>query len=269
MSYLTLKLRERLSQRVDMSPFLPEALAGKQADEIARIPLWLGNRKVDSGELFAIDGKGSEQILIQSECDCLDRIGANMTGGNIRIEGNAGAYLGCGMRSGVIQVSGNLGVGGGCAMSGGTLIIEGNAGDFLGGAITGERQGMRGGTIVLKGNAGHRAGDLMRRGTILIGGACGDYCGSRMVAGSVVVLGQCGFQTGMGMRRGTLILTQQPNSMPATFNDNGRQDLNFLPLLTQSFKDHAPFSKLRDRGSQVHRWLGDLSCDGKGEILIY
>ncbi|MES9945095.1 MAG: formylmethanofuran dehydrogenase subunit C [Candidatus Thiodiazotropha sp.] len=269
MSNLTLKLREGLSQRIDMSPFTPAVLTGKQADEIARTSLWLGNRQVETGELFSIDGKGRDQIVIQSDSDCLDRIGANMAGGSIRVEGNAGAYLGCGMRSGMIQVSGDVGPAGGCAMSGGTLTIEGSAGDFLGGAITGERQGMRGGTILLKGSAGDRAGDLMRRGTILIGGECGDYCASRMVAGSIVVLGQCGAQAGMGMRRGTLILTRQPDSMPATFNDNGKQRLNFLTLLTQSFKDYPPFSDLQERGSQVHRWLGDLSCDGKGEILIY
>ncbi|MEW8049665.1 MAG: formylmethanofuran dehydrogenase subunit C [Candidatus Thiodiazotropha endolucinida] len=268
MSALTLKLRNSLSQRLDMSPFSPEHLAGKRADEIARIPLWLGNRQVDTGELFTIEGKVTERIVIQSESDRLDRIGADMAGGCIRIEGNSGAYLGCGMRNGTIQVSGNVGVAAGCAMQGGRLEITGNAGDFLGGAIAGERQGMRGGTIILKGTAGDRAGDLMRRGTILIGGDCGDYCVSRMVAGTMVVLGQCGAQAGMAMRRGTLILTRQPASMPVTFNDNGQHHLHFLTLLTRSFKEHPPFSNLVERSNRVHRWLGDLSCGGQGEILV-
>jgi formylmethanofuran dehydrogenase subunit C len=268
MSNLTLKLRDSLSQRIDMSPFVPERLAGKKADEIARMPLWLGNRQVDTGELFAIDGKVTEQIVIQSESDRLDRIGAGMTGGSIRVEGNAGAYLGCGMRDGAIQVSGDVGLAAGCAMRGGRLDLEGNAGDFLGGALTGERQGMRGGTIVVKGNAGDRTGDLMRRGSILIGGDCGDYCASRMVAGTLVVMGQCGAQAGFAMRRGTLILTREPDSIPVTFNDNGRHNLNFLTLLFQSFKDYPAFASLAENGNQIHRWLGDVSCDGKGEILI-
>ncbi|WP_369158120.1 formylmethanofuran dehydrogenase subunit C [Candidatus Thiodiazotropha sp. LNASS1] len=268
MNALTLKLKHSLPQRLDMSPFIPAHLAGKQVGEIARIPLWLGNRRVDTGELFAIDGMVTDQIVIQSESDRLDGIGAGMTGGKIMIEGKAGAYLGCGMQNGTILVSGNVGVAAGCAMQGGHLEIAGNAGDFLGGAITGERQGMRGGTIILKGDAGDRAGDLMRRGTILIGGDCGDYCVSRMVAGTMVVMGQCGKQAGMAMRRGTLILTKPPASIPATFNDNGRHHLNFLKLLIQSFKDQPPFSSLAERGNQTHRWLGDLSCGGQGEILI-
>jgi formylmethanofuran dehydrogenase subunit C len=268
MSFLTLKLRDSLSQRIDMSPITPMLLAGKQADEIAHMPMWLGNRQVDTGELFAIDGKVTEQIVIQSDSDRLDRIGAEMTGGSIRVEGNAGAYLGCGMRDGAIQVSGDVGLAAGCAMRGGRLDLDGNAGDFLGGALTGERQGMRGGTIVVKGNTGDRAGDSMRRGTILIGGDCSDYCASRMVAGTMVVMGQCGDQAGMAMRRGTLILTREPNSMPATFNDNGKHDLNFLTLLFQSLKDYPTFASLTDKGNRVQRWLGDLSCDGKGEILV-
>jgi formylmethanofuran dehydrogenase subunit C len=268
MSTLTLTLRDSLSQRIDMSPFTPALLAGKQTDEIARIPLWLGNRQVDTGELFAIEGNLTDQIIIRSDSDRLDRIGAKMSGGSIMVEGNAGAYLGCGMQNGTIEVSGDTGLAAGCAMRGGRLDLKGNAGDFLGGALTGERQGMRGGIIGIKGNAGDRAGDLMRRGTILIEGDCGDYCASRMIAGTMVVLGQCGAQTGMTMRRGTLFLTNMPTSLPSSFNDNGRHNLNFLTLLFQSFEDYPAFASLMEKSNQVHRWLGDLSCDGKGEILI-
>jgi len=268
MSVLTLRLREPIAQRIDMSPFTPQGLAGKNSDEISRMPIWLGNRTVTCGELFDVHGEVADSILIQSDSDRLDRIGANLRGGSIRVEGNAGAYLALGMRDGNIQVSGNAGAAAGCAMAGGRLTIDGNAGDFLGGAITGERQGMRGGTILLKGNAGDRAGDLLRRGTILIAGDCGDYCASRMVAGTLVVLGRTGLQTGMAMRRGSLILTGEPASMPATFNDNGTHALSFLTLLTRSFEETA-FSSLMQRGNRVRRWLGDLSCDGKGEILVW
>jgi formylmethanofuran dehydrogenase subunit C len=268
MSILTLKLRDRLPHRIDMSAFTPMQLAGKQPKEIARIPLYQGNQKVEAGELFDIDGKTADQIVIQSESDKLDRIGAEMDGGTIRVEGNTGAYLGCAMLDGTIQVSGDTGLAAGCAMRGGQLLLNGNAGDFLGGAIIGERQGMRGGNIVVRGNAGQRAGDLMRRGTIMIEGDCGDYCASRMVAGTMVVLGQCGAQAGMAMRRGTLILTGEPKSLPATFNDNGSHTLSFLTLLFQSFKDFPAISSLSDKGNHVHRWLGDLSYDGKGEILV-
>ncbi len=269
MSALTLRLRVTPSQRIDMSPFTPQGLAGKRRNELERIPLWLGNRQVDAAELFSISGDGGDEIVIQSDSDRLDGIGAGMSGGSVRIEGNAGAYLGRGMRDGTIQLGGNAGHAAGCAMRGGRLRIDGNAGDFLGGAITGERQGMRGGTILVKGDAGDRAGDLMRRGTILIGGNAGDYCASRMVAGTIAVFGQCGRQTGLSMRRGTLLLTREPTSLPATFNDNGWHELAFLPLLTHSFLGHEGFPSLRERGGRVRRWLGDLRCGGMGEILTW
>jgi formylmethanofuran dehydrogenase subunit C len=72
----------------------------------------------------------------------------------------------------------------------------------------------------------------------------------------------------MAMRRGTLILGCQPESLPASFNDNGRHRLNFLTLLLHSLKDFPAFASLIREAHPVQRWLGDLSCDGKGEILI-
>jgi formylmethanofuran dehydrogenase subunit C len=269
MSGLILQLRNNPSQRIDMSGFTPQQLADKSLGEIEKLPLWLGNQQVESAELFEIKGQPGEEITIQSESDRLDQIGAGLNGGSIRIEGTAGAYLGRGMQAGTIALSGNAGVAAGCAMSGGNLTIQGNAGDFLGGAITGERQGMRGGTILVKGSTGDRAGDLMRRGSIIIEGDCGDYCASRMVAGSLIVLGQIGKQTGLGMRRGTLLTTKMPDSLPATFNHNGRHHLSFLSLFSKSMQAHPTLPDLTQRGNRAERWLGDLACDGKGEILIW
>jgi formylmethanofuran dehydrogenase subunit C len=269
MSMPILKLRASVNRRIDMSPFIPELVGDKSADDIARIPLWMGNRQVDTGELFEVTDNTSDTLLIQSDSDKLDRIGANMARGSIRIEGNAGAYLGCAMTGGEIRVTGDTGITAGCAMRAGKLTIEGNAGDFRGGALTGERQGMRGGRIIVKGDAGDRAGDLMRRGTILIGGDSGDYCASRMVAGTIVVVGQCGQHTATAMRRGTLITSIKPVSLPATFNSNGTHSLSFLSLLKQQVASTADFPAISEIGTKVERWVGDLSCDGKGEILIW
>jgi formylmethanofuran dehydrogenase subunit C len=269
MSSLTLSLRQPIAQRIDMSPFTPEFLTGRSADEIARIPLWLGNRQIESGELFRISGNSSQTIIIRSESDRLERIGAGMRNGTIIVEGNTGAYLGMGMSGGEITITGDAGVAAGCAMKAGRLTVHGNTGDFLGGALTGERQGMAGGIIVVKGDVGDRAGDLMRRGVILISGDTGDYCASRMVAGTLIVCGQTGSQTGLGMRRGSVISGSEPASLPATFNDNGVHSLSFLALLTQELATETDFPELTERGTEVQRWLGDLSCGGQGEILIW
>ncbi|MCU7890509.1 MAG: hypothetical protein KZQ78_02415, partial [Candidatus Thiodiazotropha sp. (ex Ustalcina ferruginea)] len=131
------------------------------------------------------------------------------------------------------------------------------------------RLGFQPSMALSEGNTGDRAGDQMRRGTILISGNAGDYCASRMIAGTLVVLGESGAKTGLAMRRGTLLLSQEPVSLPATFNDNGKHNLNFLTLLTRSFQDQAGFSDMWERGCRVQRWLGDLGCNGKGEIPVW
>jgi formylmethanofuran dehydrogenase subunit C len=71
------------------------------------------------------------------------------------------------------------------------------------------------------------------------------------------------------MRRGTLLLQQMPAALwPATFNDNGVHELSFVSLLQKSFKTlDSRFAQLQDN-NRVQRFLGDLACGGRGEILI-
>lgn len=269
MNTLTLQLLESRPPRIDVSAFTPAGLAGMSTDEIRRLPIWVGNQRAAAGDLFAVTGEATDDILIRSDSDRLDGIGTGMTRGSIRIEGRAGAYLGRQQRGGTIQVSGDTGPFAGSGMSGGVIRIGGNAGDFLGAAIAGERRGMRGGRIEVLGNTGDRVGDHQRRGQILIAGHAGDYCGSRMVAGTILVLGHTGANTGLAMRRGTLLLTAEPN-LPPTFNDNGHQDLSVLTLLTRDLAAAGgPFAELQGRGTRVRRWLGDLGYGGLGEILVW
>jgi formylmethanofuran dehydrogenase subunit C len=269
MTALTLQLIETPLPRIDLAALTPDALAGRSAEAIGRLPLWVGNQEVAVGDLFAVCGSDTDNLLIRSDSDRLDGIGTGMTRGTIRIEGRTGAYLGRQQRGGTIVACGDAGPFAGSGMSGGTLRVHGNAGDFLGAAIAGERRGMRGGQIEVWGNAGDRVGDHQRRGRILIHGDAGDYCGSRMVAGTILVLGRTGTNTGLAMRRGTLLLTTEP-SLPPTFNDNGTQDLGFLALLIRELAALSPTcSKLQGRGTRVRRWLGDLSCGGQGEVLVW
>lgn len=269
MSALTLQLRDTPPTRIDCSAYTPDGLAGRTLDEIRRLPLWVGNRVLETGELFAVDGDDPEEILIRSDSDRLDGIGTGMTRGRIRVEGQAGAYLGRQMRAGSVEVSGDAGIFAGSGMSGGCLRIGGNAGDFLGAAIPGDRRGMRGGRIEVLGSTGDRVGDHQRRGQILIAGDAGAYCGSRLVAGTILVLGRTGANLGFAMRRGTLLLAAEPE-LPPTFNANGTQDLGFLALLARDLASASgPFAQIADRGSRVRRWLGDLGYGGQGEVLVW
>ena len=148
------------------------------------------------------------------------------------------------------------------------MLIHGNAGDFLAAAIPGEKYGLLGGTIIVNGCVGDRTGDRMRRGLILIEGDAGDFCASRMLAGTIAVIGKCGTGTGTGMKRGTLILAQPLSTILATFSNCGTHNLLYLNLLYKSWsKYHSKFSEFSGR-TRVHRFMGDISCGGKAEILF-
>lgn len=269
MSKLTLTLKQAPKLRVDLSPLTPDALAGKSRAEIAAIALTSGNRKIKLNELFEISGDNASNIVIEKSCSKLDCIGHSMTGGNMLVRGDAGAYSGFRMAGGTLAIEGSAGAFAACGMKGGLLQIAGDAGDFLGAALAGFRHGMAGGTVIVAGNAGDRVGDHMRRGAILIEGDCGDYCASRMLAGTIAVLGRTGNHTGFGMKRGTLLLWRGPDPLSVLFSDCGTHNLNYLTLMTRSWRDFpGKFAQLETR-QRVRRYLGDNANGGKGEILIW
>lgn len=268
MSALTLSMKFRPRQRVDMSPLVCDQLENLDPTEIAAIELQSGKRKIRVDELFSISGSNTQDILIKHSFNKLDFIGKGLTCGRIIVEGDAGAYIGMAMQGGEIIVQGSVEIYAACEMQGGLLLIEEHAGDLLGGALPGNKQGMKGGTVIVKGNAADRAGDHMRRGNILIEGDAGDYCGSRMIAGTIAVMGQVGKHPGYAMRRGTLLLWNQP-PLPPTFKDCGSHTLAFLPILFASFsKLDTRFAEASAGFSRVHRYGGDIAELGRGEILV-
>lgn len=268
MSALTLTLKTRPEQRVDMSPLVCQKLEHLTPAQIGEIKLHCGKKKLRVDELFTISGFDTKHILIKNSFSKLDYIGKDLEAGIIHVEGDVGAYCGMGMKSGVIKVFGDAGLYAGCEMKKGQLEIDGNAGDFLGGALAGNKMGMKGGLILVKGNAGDRVGDHLRRGTILIEGNVGDYCGSRMIAGTIAVLGFTGKFLGHSMRRGTLLLWNSPK-LSASFNDCGSHTLAFLPMLFKSFKGlNSRFAEDEIVFNRVQRYAGDMAEIGRGEILI-
>jgi formylmethanofuran dehydrogenase subunit C len=268
MSALTLTLKYRPDQRVDMSPLSCHLLQDKDPSDIAAIELQSGKCKLRVADLFTVSGSDTQTIVIKNSFEKLDFIGKDLDGGSISVEGDAGAYLAMGMKTGTITVSGNAGLYAGCEMKKGYLEIAGNVGDFLGGALPGNKMGMKGGMILVKGNAGERVGDHLRRGTILIEGDAGDYCGSRMTAGTIAVMGQTGRYLGYAMRRGTLLLWNPPQ-LSASFNDCGTHTLAFLPLLFKAFQTlNSKFADSAAAFNRVQRYAGDMAEMGRGEVLV-
>jgi formylmethanofuran dehydrogenase subunit C len=267
MSALRLTMRDRPAQRVDLSALTATTLAGRSLRDVGAIALPTGNRTVRVDELFTLEGTPGPDLEILGAGGRLDRIGAAMSGGSLRVDGDAGAYLGLGMTGGAIEVTGNVGPFAGSGMAGGRIRIGGDAGDFLGAALPGDHQGMRGGMLLVRGTAGDRAGDRMRRGTVLIEGNAGDYLASRMVAGTVGVWGSVGCSPGLAMRRGTVLLRHAPALLP-TFGDCGVHPFTILTLLARAWRSHGgPFATLPD-AALVRRLIGDRANDGRGELLV-
>ena len=264
------KLREPTAQRIDMSPLAPDRLAGLSPADIGAIPLWVARERVRVDELFELTPGNTDELHIDTQGGKLDSIGAQMSRGHITVEGAAGDYLAHGMKGGEIMVLGPCGDFAASGLSGGTLVINGNAGDFLGAPRAGEASGLKGGVVLVKGDAGDRIGDHQRRGTILVEGSAGNYCGTRMRAGTIAVLGNTGKNIGFNMHRGTILLSQHPASIPPTFFDGGECDLTFLTLMIASWKRfNSRFAQLDRLRKRVHRFVGDQSCGGKGELLIW
>lgn len=268
MSALVFTLRQRIRQRVDMTPLTCQKLAGMDPTDIEEIELQSGKQRIKVKDLFDLSGSDTNDLVFKNSYRKLDNIGKELDGGRITVEGSAGAYLGFGMKSGEIYVSNNANIYAACEMKGGFIQIEGNAGDFLGGALAGNKKGMQGGMVLVKGDVGERTGDHMRRGIILIEGDAGDYCGSRMTAGTIAVMGAVGRYAGYGMSRGTLLLWSKPELMP-TFNDCGSHMMSFLPLFFGSLRSlNSKFADVSAAFNSAWRYAGDMAISGKGEILV-
>ncbi len=268
MTGLVLRLRAAPAHRLDLTALTPDRLTGQSAEAVARLELMHGRRSTPVGDWFDVRGSAGARLVIEGDGGKLDRIGAGMGEGEIRVEGHAGAYLGIGMRGGSIEVDGHADAYAACGLAGGRLRIAGDAGAFLGAALPGEHRGMRGGLVVVGGRLGDRAGDHMRRGLILAEGDCGHYCGSRMQGGTIAVLGHCGARPGYAMRRGTLLFCGAAPVPAPSFNDGGELAFGFLTLLSRAWKDiPSRFAQLQRPSTRVRRWVGDLAFGGQGELI--
>ena len=147
MKPLVLTLRGRPDQRLDLSVLVPQRLAGLTEADIEKIELQTTRQRVVVGDAFRLRMGDAKHIRIEASCDRLDRIGEEMIGGEIVVEGDAGARAGRLMKGGRLTVRGSAGPLAASGMKGGAIEIAGDAGDRLGGPLAGEVAGMRGGIV--------------------------------------------------------------------------------------------------------------------------
>ena len=267
MSSLTFTLRQEPDQRLDLSALIPEKLVNRTAAQIAALELQTTRVRVTAGDIFKIAMGDPQVIHFIGGSGRFDWLGAGMSGGQIRLDGDAGAQAGRLMAGGQLTVSGSVGVLAASGLTGGRMEVAGNAGDFLGGPGLGEMTGMGGGLVIVRGNAGERAAERMRRGVLIIEGNSGAYAGCRMIAGTLIVCGKAGRHPGALMQRGTIVLAAAPADMLPAFADCGPQDLVITRLMARDF---AQVSRRAAAllGRKLRRLAGDMSQLGNGEILL-
>lgn len=266
MTGMVLTLRSAPEQRLDLSPLVPDRLAGLDAASIERIPIGTTRRAALVGELFRLRMGEASQLTIEGGSARFDRVGEAMGGGELLLVGDAGMRAGRGMAGGRLTIRGSAGPWAASGLRGGEIEIAGDAGDFLGAPLAGERTGMRGGVVVVRGDAGRRAADRLRRGLIVIEGRAGDHAASRMIAGTLVACGGAGALPGYLMRRGTLVFGRAP-VLPPTFVAVGGPGIVFARLLARALH---PFSQPAGKvvAACHRRFAGDMAVLGQGEILL-
>lgn len=266
---LVLEIVEQTAVPIEVEGLIPSALRDKGLDEIARLPIAVGNQTLPAGELFRISGNAAdERIEMRGDLSGVHWIGAKMDRGEIRVLGPSGRHVGSEMSGGEISVDGDVGDYLGGQMQGGLIRVRGQAGHLVGAAYRGSPRGMTGGTILVHGRAGNEIGLGMRRGLIAVGGA-EDAVGFNMLAGTILVFGPCGMRPGAGMRRGTLGLFGQdrPSLLP-TFRFACRLRLLIRAMLFREL-DRLAFPvppSLRD--VELDMFHGDFVALGRGEVFL-
>ncbi|MGJ7506688.1 formylmethanofuran dehydrogenase subunit C [Variovorax sp. GT1P44] len=265
---LTLKVSPAL--RVDLRGVTPMALSGLSAAEVERVQVGYGNTTRPLAEFFRVEPhETDDSLVLDGDLSRFDRVGWQLAGGRIRVDGNVGHYAGGCMSAGDLVVEGGAGLLAACEMAGGTFTVQGDVDDFAASTLPGSMDGMRGGTFVVKGHAGARFGDRMRRGSAIVHGNAGDFLASRLVAGTIAIGGCAGAHVGWGMRRGSVVFANGPadSDFPATFVPAIAAADVFWQLLARDLARHGgPFAELAAR--RIERHLGDLAVDGRGEIIV-
>jgi formylmethanofuran dehydrogenase subunit C len=267
---LQLRYNASTSIPVEIEGLTPQWAAGRSAAEVERFEIFHGNRKHALAEYFSVTGDAADgRLEFEGNLSGVHWIGAQMSGGEIHVQGNAGRHVGSEMSGGTIHVHGNASDWVGGEMHGGLIHVRGNAGHLIGSAYRGSRVGMTGGTILVGGSAGNEVGHTLRRGLIAIGGACGDFVGFNMIAGTVLTFGECGIRPAAAMRRGTVgLFGAKPPGLLGTFTKGCVWRPEMLRLIFRRLQTFG-FSVPDDCWDAQYRvYHGDNVTIGRGEILV-
>jgi formylmethanofuran dehydrogenase subunit C len=228
---------------------IPERLRGLNVSEIAAVEVRCGREMAAVGDLFDVAGAADDQLVLAGDLRRFDGIGTGMATGEIVVRGDVGGWAGA-------------------DMSGGVLRIFGDAGARLGAAYPGARAGMTGGEIVVTGDAGEEAGAGIRRGLIAVGGRTRAGAGLRMLAGTVIALGGIGAEAGLGNKRGSLVSGRPVEPLPVYALATRFRPPALQIQLRRVRELGLPVDDALLRGTWA-RWSGDRTELTRGEFLIF
>jgi formylmethanofuran dehydrogenase subunit C len=270
MSGLRLTLRSRLSERIDLGPAFAAPWTADTAADFARRSAWsAGSGSLPLGDIFSVGGSPDGSMTIAGDLRLAERLGAGLTEGTVRVDGDVGDRAGAGMAGGRLELDGDAGDSAGEGMAGGTIIVSGNAGNRTGAAAPGRKRGMTGGELVVLGNVGDETGAQMRRGMVAVGGSTGRCTLLSTIAGTVVACGAIGPDAALWNKRGSLIALGTVEPSP-TYRYACLIRPVYLRLLLGRLRDVHGFPVVAAHfDGRFRRYSGDFSESGRGEILAW
>lgn len=202
----------------------PDKFSNMDLEEISKLVLWRGNKKITISNLFDIKSDNwvsskaeNIEIILEGQLHKFKRIGQKMSNGSIKIKSSIGMHCGFQMSGGLIIVEGNADDFAGANMENGELIINGDAGHYLGGSIRGDWRGMSGGKINVYGNVGNECGVWMRQGLIEINGSAKMFLGMHMHNGIIIINGDVSERVGAEMTGGVIIINGKLDNLLPSF----------------------------------------------------
>ena len=121
MSAFVFTLRDQPAQRLDLAPLAPLRLKGLSKAEIAAIALNTTRERVTVGDVFSLRSGDAAQIQFEGGSERFDRVGVEMTDGDITVNGPVGTQAGRRMTGGRLTIAGDAGPWTGSGMRGGVL----------------------------------------------------------------------------------------------------------------------------------------------------
>ena len=231
MSTVTLTVKEVPDLYLECENVNPDAFAGKNAEQIAKLGAYQGRETSTLADFFTISGTAGAtaadtKIVINGDCTKMKYLGAKMTAGEMVVNSACDMYTGSWMKGGKLTVNGDVHSFCALAMAGGEFLINGNAGNYLGAAYRGDWRGMSGGVLRVKGNAGSDVASFMTGGTMIIEGDVDIHLGTHMEGGKIILKGNANRRVGGQLVKGEIYVFGKINVMMPGYKPVNEVDLD-------------------------------------------